>query len=104
MHCANLLLPLNRIKTNTTTQMNDITERIFSTDHEESTLECLCDIVFTHYPDGVIVKVLEIQGICVSHFKKDFTTDIANKIHEQIVNEQSERELTKKDYYDEGNR
>ena len=84
--------------------MNDIHEQIFSTEHDESTIECLCDIVFNHFPDGVIVKVLEIQGICISYFKRDFITDIANKIHEQIVNDQFEKESTKREYYDEGDR
>ncbi len=89
---------------NNMNKMENIIEQIFTTEHDDTNLECLCDVLFSHYPDGVIVKVLEINGIDSTSFKKEYLIDVANKIHEQVVNEAFEKEQSKKEYYDEGNR
>lgn len=84
--------------------MNNISEQTYQIEHDESVIECLCDVVFNNWPDGIVVSVLEIQGINSLNFKREFVTEIANEVHKQIVDEQFEKSQTKKEYYDEQNR
>ncbi len=84
--------------------MQNISEQTYQIELDETVIECLCDVVFNNLPDGIVVSVLEIQGIGSLAFKREFVTEVANKVHELIVNEQHEKQQTKKEYYDEGDR
>lgn len=83
---------------------NLVSEERIKIEHEESFLEVLCDVVHNNWPDGIVVRPIEIQGIIVSNFKRDYVIDIANKCHEQLVNDLAEKQQSKLDYYDEGER
>lgn len=84
--------------------MSNIDERLIEIEIDGTLIQCVCDVIYNNYPDGVVVTVLEIQGIDSENFKREFVKDIASKIHEQIVNEQYEKQQEKLDYYDEGDR
>jgi len=84
--------------------MENIHEQTYQIDIDDSSIECLCDVVFNNWPDGIVVSVLEIQGIGSLAFKREFVTEVANKVHEFIVTEQHEKNLERKEMYDEGDR
>ncbi len=84
--------------------MKDISEQTYQIELDDSVIECLCDVIFNNEPDGILVVVLEIQGIGSLAFKRDFVTEVSNKVHEFIVTEQYEKNLERKEMYDEGDR
>lgn len=83
---------------------NRIEEKVIKIEIDEAVIEVLCDVVHNNWPDGIIVRPIEIQGINAGNYSKKFLTDVANECHEQIVNELSEKQQSKLDYYDEGDR
>lgn len=83
---------------------NSISEETVKIEIDETFIEVLCDVVQNNWPDGIVVKPLEIQGISVFNFKREYVNDVASKCHEHIVNEQAEKRDSKLEYYDEGDR
>lgn len=81
-----------------------ISEERIKIEINEAYIEVLCDVIHNNWPDGIVVKPIEIQGIEASKYKREFLLDVANKCHESIVNELAEKQQAKLDYYDEGDR